>query len=145
MKQYFAKYLPVEGKIKEPNIEEYREDSDFPHKYIKDMEIYEEEKGDQQLFLCSRDIKVGDKVYYPARDAYFEVKTVIPKTGYVSIKIPGMKDGWGVMEDERFKVIGLISPEATWVKEGDEFDEDEWGNIKQNEFLQIKGLCGHFH
>ena len=26
---------------------------------------------------------------------------------------------------ECFKVMGLISPEATWVKEGDEFEEDQ--------------------
>lgn len=58
--------------------------------------------------------------------------------------------------------IGLISPDATWVKEGDEFDEDEveeWQYTEKGWYLplflssvrglairyKIKGPCGHFH
>jgi hypothetical protein len=53
--------------------------------------------------------------------------------------------------------IGQISPEAKWVKEGDEFVEDEiflskygsnWDNKKplsQKYTAFIKGSCGHFH
>lgn len=69
-----------------------------------------------------------------------------------------------------FKVIGLISPEATWVKKGNEFDEGEieleyhisapppnidyrvrksyYNTVTDNKkyvIVKIKGPCGHFH
>lgn len=71
------------------------------------------------------------------------------------------------LQSQLFKVIGPISPEATWVKEGDEFDKTqllvlEWGgssirkHINMIDFstlkmgttypkIFVKGLCGHFH
>lgn len=66
-----------------------------------------------------------------------------------------------------YKVMGPISPAATWVKEGDEFEENElavleWGgssvrkHINMVDFSElevgdkypkifIKGPCGHLH
>lgn len=49
--------------------------------------------------------------------------------------------------------IGQVSPEATWVVENQEFDEDEIDTIYYDkernygevEFVRIKGPCGHFH
>lgn len=63
------------------------------------------------MFLCSRDIQVGDKYKvpkYPGSNEYDDVERYASEP----------------MEDS-FKVIGEISPDATWVKEGDEFDENE--------------------
>jgi len=173
-KPYFAKYLPVEGEIKigdrvesessgkqkvlvtgitkrgdyitdEPDF--YEPDSYFvlPKKKAK--------KFSKQLFLCSRDIQVGDTVKMKFSD--------------------GLKD-WecsnvGRLEAAKhngsFKVIGGISSEAKWVKEGDEFDEDEiafaihapweeWEQVSYEAWLleytfykniKVKGHCGHFH
>lgn len=62
--------------------------------------------------------------------------------------------------------IGEISPDATWVKEGDEFNEKEWREVwdsstgwrfsddeffnpkycyRKLDWVQVKGPCGHFH
>jgi len=45
--------------MKKPNIEDYREDADFPHKYIKDHEIWEAVQDElfEEIF---REYKYGD-------------------------------------------------------------------------------------
>jgi len=63
-----------------------------------------------------------------------------------------------IADKKQFKVIGKVSKEALWVKDGDEFDDDEliangygvnWNKDgDRNGFLytlKIKGPCGHFH
>jgi hypothetical protein len=85
MKKYFAKYLPVEGEIKKV-----------------------------KLFLCSRNIEVGDKYYYNGTE------TDICDS---EIRLEQIKEQEEKHGQKRFKVIGEISPEAIWVKEGDEFNE----------------------
>lgn len=154
MKQYFVKYLPVEGEIKNGN------------KFLSNEEIkicVNENgrssclvNGDKKvkLFLCSRDIQVGDKYKY------------IDETDNNSIH-EGLANIIEVREDEVvfdnktflykrevIKVIGKISPNTTWVKEGDEFDENQVeiveeinydGQVVQEEGIYIKGPCGHYH
>lgn len=156
MKTYFAKYLPVEGEIKQgvkavfsPTGGKLSTDKPLPEWVIKSSN----EKGFKlgKLFLCSRDIQVGDEIIYEITNAKFKW------------------DGNTPQRPEDFKVIGEISPEATWVKEGDEFEEEQlkfWKNLSsglnhQGGFVvnpkirpdwqewvtdvQIKGPCGHFH
>ena len=52
------------------------------------------------------------------------------------------------------KKVGKISPDATWMKEGDEFTEEEIlrdypiENEKEEVvswIIKLKGPCGHFH
>lgn len=113
MKPYFAKYLPVEGEIKEGSI--ILLDNGTPvivgpagidlftgHSIVK-------------LFLCSRDIQVGDKI---KDENDLTVEYELNNISYLNL----------YKEKElnyHFKVIGEISPDATWVKEGDEFQKDE--------------------
>lgn len=103
--------------------------------------------------LCSRDIQAGD---------HFQQESVL-FPAYISTCIE-VRDDFVKCDEERlwashtvFKIIGEISPEAKWVKEGDEFVEDEiflskygsnWDNKKplsQKYTAFIKGSCGHFH
>ena len=62
-----------------------------------------------------------------------------------------LKVGYNISENDVIKVIGEISPDATWVKEGDEFDEsdiDHGGWVDEDLktiLIKIKGPCGHFH
>ncbi len=62
MKTYFCKFLPVEGEIKEDD--RYRvKGTDkvlIANKHFKEIDQSLLEKV--KLFLCSRDIQVGDKV-----------------------------------------------------------------------------------
>lgn len=170
MKLYFAKFLPVEGGIKIKGDESI---GDGPTKSQKIDVTYKYRKkyGEQKvkLFLCSGDVQVGDKIRgnYSSTDS-FDVEC---------LRNDGDKDHphWIVRGQDgneyfyetfaSFKVIGEVSPEATWVKEGDEFDSSDLGiNIHGNlsllweetsshiEFLKVKGAsvaikgpCGHFH
>lgn len=122
---------------------------------------------EEHLFLCMSHLKKGDRVKC--------IKTLLGKgdvgfsglTYETSYLTEGkeyeiwMDDGsyWGVYSDDgpmnfpksyfqNFKILGPISPQAAWVKEGDEFDEDEWRKtdfINRPSIWQIKGPCGHFH
>lgn len=123
-----------------------------------------------KLFLCTRDIKVDDKVRYGYSPNSPE---------HICESLDGCK------ANGCWKVIGEISPDATWVKEGDEFYEDDvqaWGVCAEenhhfhnhtwekdieyiakhalnevtrccfecdceidNRYFKIKGPCGHFH
>lgn len=130
-KKYFAKYLPEEGEIKFKDLKfglkvatpsEYGRGYIANHNHTEDsvMVIYNmEEEGYYKLselkllklFLCSRDIQVGDKVRHTVSGE--EVLWTDMDTEFRSVEM-------------YFKVIGEISPDAlSYVKEGDEFDEKD--------------------
>ena len=176
MKQYFAKCLPVEGEIKEgdtywnPRRKIYQkaekgDDFDTLNTEYKTQgqKAYQKVK----LFLCSRDIQVGDRIYSERSKQYYRVDGDEPDT-YHTLNPTG---GWkcdmeekgkeissvgrlftSVAKAESFKVIGEISPEAIWVKEGDEFNEEQvqerfvpYPNAYGN-FVGVKcPTCNHFH
>jgi len=182
MKQYFAKYLPVEGEIKkgdyvkcngaqgivtdtwgsitvlEKDGEEHNWRSDIPKLH--------------KLFLCSRDIQVGDtnlQHYDPLTNTKCADE---PRSINNEEELLYLKDYIEKVERyDCFKVLGEISPEATWVKEGDTFNNDEikqhivpvkagfekyYDTEHQEEmerdvyeavvgYYKIKGSCGNFH
>lgn len=109
MKQYFAKYLPVEGEIKE-GLPALFTDGVIAIPLQCNVELAKKNGAKVvKLFLCSRDVNLGDDVL----DSNFNKH-------YVSDNYMTNKHQW---EGNWFKVIGEISPNAKWVKEGDEFDE----------------------
>lgn len=187
-KPYFTKYLPVQGEIREGDIAlyeafgfgavDFRHGSlhytSFPKPGTVTMPVGSlDDKRPYKLFLCSRDIQVGDKVY--GRE-----EKVIDAGLCLALDCP---DVYEAITSDHFKVIGEISPDAlSYVKEGDEFDEEqvelwikaeqwqtgdefaeeygpdeeEWKTFKVGEvapnygyiiskFVYIKGPCGHFH
>lgn len=148
------------------NVHKY----DFVDEDLKKDVYYEEfqfwNKGYSKkvkLFLCSRDIEVDDKLKFKldknAKWMDVTLKEVYELNG---IQVPIVKyEGQTTIvhttfDDCLIKVIGEISLEATWVKEGDEFGEDEvrilgyynspWDlagfTVSK---VKIKGPCGHFH
>jgi|SRR5581483_5516319 len=154
MKPYFAKYLPVEGEIKEGDLVANTASSGLEHRWIArwDIKNYAPTTKKVKLFLCSRDIKVGDKVLLGSHQSPDEAKPLHPDD-FERGKHLGC-----------YKVLGEISPEATWVKEGDEFEGSEvqqcyfyktrYGYSKEHPWtenhervtlFEIKGPCGHFH
>lgn len=145
MIKYFAKYLPVEGEIKEGQTGISVNNATYTH-----YEHLGKDYGKPaKLFLCSRDIQIGDKVF----------GLLLDKSGYKEHTLTNSTDEVKLaIESGDFKVIGEISPEATWVKEGDEFEQYEVAIIylnppidgvvyedKVRQFMGIKGPCGHFH
>ena len=171
-KKYFAKLLPVEGEIKKGDkyITEcgniYTSDTSDHSDIIKATSKKQFDKYFKKvkLFLCSRDIQKGDQIYLTKEKEYhkFQYET---KDRITCQTLNGIHDEDFDIQD-RFKVIGEISPDATWVKEGDEFDEedirfafsipyedydwatyDEWKENKHDYWktIQIKGPCGYLH
>ena len=129
MKKYFAKYLRVEGEITDAGVA-YKSKK-YPHLEAKFstspwnkkvMDFYEIEKV--KLFLCSRDIQVGDKVF----EVYSDDGTLSSPYEW-TLDIHENNSKYIEEGNVVFKVIGEIYPEVTFVKEGDEFSDDEVGFI----------------
>jgi hypothetical protein len=137
MKTYFAKYLPVEGEIKDMMIHPKNHLEPMSVKGLPAPPIAYSKNGwiPVKLFLCSRDIQVGDKIFCPDGNNPTKEWNVIASVGdatasnQVSIHL---------VPRGAYKVIGEISPDATWVKEGDEFDKSELGM----KIFYIYGKCG---
>lgn len=116
-KTYFTKYLPVEGEIKwgdyfksKGNIFRHilNKDKDGNlHKNYKDAKLV-------KLFLCSRDIQVGDK-FFSYADNY--------TTEFIADEFTFDADR-GYNKDYHtnkwFKIIGEVPP-SLGLKEGEEF------------------------
>ena len=165
MKTYFTKYFPVEGEIKDGDIgldpfglpyhckDGKMLDSDESTYYL--LTDYKDKFKKVKLFLCSKDIQAGDKF------------DQLPGINGVCYICKGNANRF-LLDDEGkyraietcFKVIGEISPEAIWVKEEDEFGEDDisfefgipyeddtaveyqtWKENKHKYYKTIKILC----
>lgn len=114
-----------------------------------------------KLLLCSRDIQVGDiaSASYPStvtKNAMVIESMDDMSVPHWRVKYNDDPEFYYWEKDVTFKVIGAISPEAAWIKEGDEFDETEVHRCFVHENVstlshpmkrkvQIKGPCGHFH
>lgn len=119
MKKYYTKYLPVDGEIKIGEICLVTDD-DGSTAFLPFKQVYVDEGGilpkKVELFLCSRDIQIGDHA--------MELLT----TGeYDTFQIDTENDIYDDMiaDKRQFKVIGKVSKEALWAKDGDEFDDNE--------------------
>ncbi len=195
---YFAKYLPIEGEIQEGDKfivpTEYMSDLDLYFNNIGECTSISEEvyhykslctiggtinsgvfKKDNpqkvKLFLCSRDIQLGDK-YFKEGDEFLHTEETKELVSYMSIfnTNQGEKQvpSHSLHSMPIYKVMGEISPEANWVMEGDEFEENqikhwcnnndvgltvfcsqcnpvhEWYDCKKH-IIKILGPCKHFH
>lgn len=164
MKPYFAKYLPVEGEVK---MGDKFLDPELGIGTRRSEEgVYDFQKV--KLFLCSKDIKVGDEICDDNDSSEFcEVMKVDGDN--LTIIYHGKEET--VSRLYTMKVIGEISLKDTWVKEGDAFDEEDIHVIKtiirldgkktttehyakhRNNssiyktvnVVHIKGPCGNFH
>ena len=118
MKKYFAKYLPIISEDRKPFSDTSREwapmdialDGEGQHSVIQifNGKTYTRKA---QLFLCSYDVQIGDIFKFFGSDSnMFERR---------------WEERYRETENNPFKIIAEISPEASWVNEADEFDEDE--------------------
>lgn len=150
---YFAKYLPVEGEIKVGEIGLFLGQVEE----ITGLMKHSAESNDKliqkvKLFLCSRDIQVGDKVRTTKDNINFfnDIVTEKRDNGYFTDEEdPTGSSGLFYYPHQIFKVTGEISPEAVWVKEGDEFDEyqfDYKDATYTNRICKLKcSQCNTFH
>ena len=129
-KLYFAKFLAVEGEIKEGDIIlQYQHNKGKYRRGIASSGKYINGERKVKLFLCSRDIQAGDTV----TDGKGNYNRVDNNPNITGLEIAS-RQGW-------FKVIGEISPDAIWVKDGDEFDRNDfemrWTNSKGENSLTM--------
>ncbi len=180
--RYFAKYLPDDTKLKKGDtvlegkrlaiIENIGLDTGIP--LIRYLDNNTVDCGDffqkVALFICSKDDVILDYKFMWSGDDIntFEITTE-RKLDVFKFSLEHEKetrDGYAYY----FTVIGKVSPDAIWVKEGDEFNDEDLGirltnhhgdifsmtsepftlhNFKQynRDYVRIsvKGTCGHFH
>lgn len=118
-KAYFIQLLPATGKIQERLKALY-------------APSHKEYKAPIKLFLCSRDVKVGDTCFYVdvmGQEKECTFKEIALFEGDTEWWFDfGTKDmssyhpGYDKNRKPPYKVIGEISPQASWVTEGMEFD-----------------------
>jgi hypothetical protein len=117
--KYFAKYLPVEGEVKKPSGSTV---SNEVGKCLRENDNGFDYYQKVALFLCSTNIQIGDMV--------FDIKTNLQHGICADILITEGKylynehDHYSTKSNS-FKVIGEISVDATWVEEGNVFEENE--------------------
>jgi hypothetical protein len=131
-KPYFVKLIPVEGEIKEGVFASYLEEvhgkktgkrigttikSQYYDQFLKDCNNRGLDLRVSKLFLCGGEIGVGD-TYYHIREQVWEVCDS-------EIMLEQIKEQEEKHGSFRIRVIGAISPNAIWVKEGDRFEENE--------------------
>lgn len=141
--KYFAKLLPYVGEILPGSQVIFKIGGEWSEPCDPDSLLGApiEEVLPVKLFLCSRDIQVGDKKCI-LPDSIYQFECTRIRDGYVSFTRHTFGE-YNMMVAECFKVIGEVSPDATWVKEGDEFEEEQVAHkysIENNEdeFILLK-------
>ena len=114
---YFTKYLPIPGEIKDGNYG-INSAGSIGQYLLNNSESKKDQKV--QLFLCSRDIKVGDKFYSNQIDNGIDMRASSIKDGYVYNGSP-----YRFKLESCYKTIGLVSLLAIWVNEGDKLIKDQ--------------------
>lgn len=125
-KTYFCKYLPVEGEVEIGDlffsfsgkvVECLDNEGDIlygPMNGFLKTNIGNKKSRRAKLFLCTTDIQVGDKCFCLSVE---EGNKQNPDMWIDPYRVRSQGDTCTTC----IKVIGEISPEAIWVKEGDEF------------------------
>ncbi len=117
-KPFYAKFLPVNKKIEPGDWVIYPLEITVPIQFLGGDLIGTEIPV--ELFICSRDIKIGDRVIY--------VKTGEERVVMEASNAPEFGKKWCTPDAAKYKhakVIGKLSEKSLWVKEGDEFEESQ--------------------
>jgi len=134
MKRYFSKLMPIEGGIREGD-HAMKEDGTIVYVNKASAKYLADTWKRMRLVICDKEVSVGERVHYYSRNndilfngilakveehfVYFEEDRMV---GY-----PVDYDSFHMcyLKGTAFKVIGQVSDESRWVKEGMYFDEDE--------------------
>jgi hypothetical protein len=132
-KLYFAKFIPIDGDIMENDwyITYHNGSPISVEQSISEgpLHILDEERGHAsikkaKLMLCSRDIQVGDTCkHFTTLNGYNDV--IVKDKDDFGCTIRGDYTKGHAFSKDLIKVIGEISPEAKWLRGGEEFDEDQ--------------------
>lgn len=102
------------------------------------------------LHAVTQDVKIGDEVYREAEGE--DIEPSIANEKHLGWNKEVKEEGIG---KPYYKILGPLSPHATWVKDGEKIKiADSWGNMDEEmrkEFLKligpitVLGPCGHSH
>lgn len=127
--QFFSKYLPIEGEIKEGDWFR-RKDGELVGKWnlIPDYDLTNYTKV--VMFFCSKNIIKGEilRVFKPDMSYWIdcELLEIVTDGETEAFKLNSPKFGeFASLSKNCFKIIGEVSPAAIWIKENDTFKEDE--------------------
>lgn len=131
MKKYFVDWCQVEGEIENGDSVKFNATSDVEHNItVDETSIYNskgkllyDKKGTLRVKLClcsKEDFEVGDIVQ--PLDYCLKPTTIVEKD-YTGVW--NCANGDWYESHEIMRIIGIISPDATNVKQGDEFDENQ--------------------
>lgn len=166
LKPYFTQYLPVPGKIKPGEVGISTNNATYTH-----QEHLGEDYGvPARLFVCSRTIKVGERICVPDGDGV--VGSWVASVDDVDTALRGFYN------NRQYRIIAEVSPDAIWVTpdmqlredeidvwyysmvEGDEgfavpmrlepgnrppLNDEQLKTMNWKRVAMIKGPCGHFH
>lgn len=135
--KYFTKYLPVKGEIYQMDMYYDSELEQVLRANLPAENYALSHLKKVKLFLCSRDIQVGDKYYDNSIAGKRLFYTDAENSTSTSVEISPWEicDSEGLREylkksPNSFKVIGEISPDVlSYVKEGQKYEEDEVAHI----------------
>lgn len=116
MKKYFAKYLPIEDGFKRV----VKNEQGIPVDYEQEV----------KLFLCSREVKIGQECYvdghqHEGKKILESEKAIIENSPSTNDYFSYFTDGTATVSTNVFRAICPISELAEWIKENDEFDDEE--------------------
>jgi len=102
----------------------------------------------EKLFAVTQDIEVGDKIWDAAYSKYGKAGNCEGKTIIVQPEGEAMYES---PKESCFKVLGPLSPNAIWVKEGDEIEVivgyHGWDSLTGKELVicTVKCQCNTYH
>lgn len=170
MKKFFVDFIPVEGEVKNGVKYITLNGNIYTHDSSKEEGLDEHFKqgllnGKYKLvkpFLCSRDvpIQVGDKTNKGIITDYCKGFLSEPDEYYVD----GNRFPNFIIKRDLYKIIGEVSPNATWITKGMEFDTYKkialhdvegvweeadgirWSSYPAQEFIALQCTnCNHYH
>ena len=121
MKKYFVKYLRVDGDVKEGDM--YVSHLSEPPQRMGPINFWSFPLYKVRPYLCSGELEIDV-------DDEFLHETLATKTKHTCTERPSEQcvigdDNINYFKGFCYKIVGEISPRADWVKDDDEFDEDE--------------------
>lgn len=132
MKKYIVKYQSIEGEIKDGDMW-------WDTHYMRPTKV--------DLFLGVSNLGYAQELQKKGLATKIKLFLCAKPEGLDWEEYCDMSDKTGALP---FKVVGSISPDVTWVKDGDVLEHitDCWisnSEIGELDTFKIKGPCGHFH
>jgi hypothetical protein len=134
MKRFFSKLMTIEGKIQEGDFA-MKEDGQIVYVNEAASKHLADSWKRVRMVICDTQISVGNNIWYYSRDNSILFNDILAKIEGDNIFLeddrmigyPVEYDSFHMcyLKKTAFKIVGSVSDESKWVKEGIEFDEED--------------------